>query len=49
MDAGGPLTIPNGGRFTLIGLVSHGHTNRQSYSPVVYSRVGSKFAILITT
>jgi secreted trypsin-like serine protease len=38
-DSGGPLMLPNGGRYSLIGVVSWGFQNRQSYSPIVYSKV----------
>ncbi|XP_021963117.1 vitamin K-dependent protein C [Folsomia candida] len=39
-DAGGPLVSPNGGRATLVGLVSWGYeAKNKDYSPTVYTRV----------
>jgi len=39
-DAGGPLVSPNGGRSTLIGVVSWGYEAKNTdYSPTVYTRV----------
>lgn len=40
-DSGGPLMIPNNGRYTVIGITSHGYTNRRAYSPIVYTRLGN--------